>query len=290
MTPRPRSFVLLSLLVLVMVSPVSAQRRRSVRAVAPVCTYTLQVTFADPVPDGGMQRGEVRVSGFPSSCTQWSAYAYDSWVTVETDATTAYVTVLPNSDPNVRTAHLTIAGQRVNLTQLGRVEVVDPNLLTNGKFDTDLRHWGWLARFPNGNGTATWSSDDANNSTASGSMRLTDDVASGPAFQQLQCINDIEPGGVYDMGAAVRSFSPANAKPVMVLVEYDTPDCAGNYPPYQARSITVAQAGVWERRTYTVPLSFNAKSVSLIIAGWARAEGVQQVWFDDVFLRPRALP
>lgn len=287
---NPRSLALLSLAVFLVTPPAAAQRRRAVRAVAPVCTYSLQVAFADPVPDGGMQRGQVRVSGFPASCTRWSAYAYDSWVTVETDATTAYVTVLPNGDANVRTAHLTIAGQRLDLTQLGRTEVAEPNLLTNGKFDADLQDWGWLARFPNGNGTATWSSDDANDSPASGSMLLTDDVASGPAFQQLQCVNDVEPGGVYDFGAAVRSFSPSNAKPVMALVEYDAPDCAGNYPAYQARTITVAQAGTWERRSYTVPVSFDAKSVSVIVAGWARAEGVQQVWIDDVFLRPRALP
>jgi hypothetical protein len=285
---KPRVLVLLSLIVLLVTPAASAQRRRSVRAATPDCSFVLQVQFADPVPDGGIERGQVRVTGFPLSCTQWSAYAYDSWVTVESDATTAFVTVLPNGDSNVRSAHLTIAGQRVNLTQLGRVEITDPTLLTNGHFDSDLRNWGWLARFPNGNGTAIWSSDDANNNPASGSMLLTDDVASGPAYQQLQCVNDVVPGALYDYGAAVRSFSAATAKPVMALVEYDTPDCAGSYPPYQARTITVAEPGVWERRSYAVRLSSKAKSVSMIVAGWARASGVQQVWIDDVFLRPRA--
>lgn len=288
---RSRVVLVSLLLVLSFASPASAEgRRRSVRNVVPLCTFSLQSTFGDPVPDGGIQRGQIRVTGFPASCTQWAAFSYDSWVTVETDATTAYVTVLPNGDPNVRTAQLTIAGNRFELTQLGRVQVADPTLLANGSFDRDLSNWGWLARFPNGNGSATWSSEDANGSTSSGSMRLTDDLASGPAYQQLQCVNDITPGGVYDYGAAVRSSSRLNARPVMALVEYDTPDCAGNYPPYQARTIAVAQPNVWERHSFTVGLSLNAKSVSVIVAGWARAEGEQVVWIDDVFLKERPLP
>lgn len=287
---RSRILALLSLVLLISSTASADSRRRSVRAVAPVCTFSLQPSFTDPVAEGGLQRGRIQVTGFPATCTQFAAFSYDSWVTVETDANAAYVTVLPNLDSAVRQAHLTIAGVRFIVTQLGRTEIADPNLLTNGTFNVDLRNWGWLARFPNGNGTATWSSEDANGSISSGSMRLTDDVASGPAYQQLQCVNDIEAGGVYDFGAAVRSNSRANARPVLALVEYDTPDCAGNYPPYQARTITVAQVNVWERHTFTVPLSFNARSVSVIVAGWARAAGEQVVWIDDVFLRPRALP
>jgi hypothetical protein len=289
MTNRSRFLALLLLCLLLVAATASAEgRRRSVRSRTPVCTWSLQGTFGDPIPDGGMHRGQIRVTGSPANCTDWSAFAYDSWVTVEKDATTAYVTVLPNMDATVRTAQLTIAGHRFDLTQLGRTEVADPNLLTNAKFDTDLRNWGWLDRFPNGNGTATWSSLDANDNPASGSMRLTDDVDSGPAYQQLQCVNDVVPGALYDFGAAVRASSRANAKPVLVVVEYDAPNCAGGYPPYQARTVTVAQPNVWQRQQYTVGLSFNAKSVSLIVAGWARAEGLQEVWIDDVFLRPRA--
>ena len=291
MRPRFRTLVLL-LCVVLAVSVSADSRRRAVRSGSSDCTFLLSTAYPDPVPDIGMVRGQVRVTPSSATCTSWNAFSDVDWITIETDATTAYLTVLPNTTTTTRSARVRVAGIDFQLTQQQAQEgPISPppivgNMLTNGTFNTDLHAWGWLARFPNGTGDATWSSLDANGSTTSGSMRLRDDLASGPAYQQLQCLN-VEGAGVYDYGAAVRAASRSAARAVLALVEYDAPNCSGNYPPYTTRTITVAQAGAWQRVSYNASTSPNARSISVIIAGWAREAGFQEVWFDDVFLRPR---
>lgn len=290
MRPRFRTLVLLLSLVLA-VATSAESRRRAVRSGSSDCTFQLSTAYADPVPDIGMVRGQVRVTPSSATCTSWNAFSDVDWILVETDATTAYLTVLPNSTTTARSAGVRVAGIDFQLTQQEQQEgpispPADGNMLTNGTFNTDLNGWGWLARFPNGTGDATWTSLDANGSTMSGSMRLRDDLASGPAYQQLQCIN-VSGAATFDYGAAVRAASRSAARAVLALVEYDTPDCAGNYTPYSTRTITVTQAGTWQRVAYSASTSPNARSVSLIIAAWARESGFQEVWFDDVFLRPR---
>jgi hypothetical protein len=282
---RPRFRFLVLLLTLSLALAASAERRRAVRSGSSNCTFSLTAGYADPVASSGMVRGPVQVAGSAATCTSWLAFSDVSWITIDTAGNTAYLTVLPNTSPDARSARVRIAGRDLQVTQLGHVAPPDPNLLTNGTFDTDLRAWGWLARFPNGTGDATWSSLDANGSASSGSMRLRDDLDSGPAYQQLQCLNVGQ--GFYDYGAAVRVASRTAARPVLALVEYDARDCAGNYPNYTPRVVTLSEAGVWVRVSYTGTVSSTAKSVSLIIAGWAREPGVQEVWFDDVFLKRR---
>lgn len=287
-----RSRLLVSLvLVLSLASVAGAERRRAVRARTSDCTFSLSASFADPIPRDGMVRGIMTVTGSASACTSWAAYSDVSWVTIEQSGSTAYISVLPNDTTQVRVARVRIAGVLFQLTQLpaeesGPISPPTPTtLLTNGTFDFDLRAWGWLDRFPNGTGDATWSSLDANASIASGSMRLRDDLNSGPAYQQLQCIN-VAGSNTYAFGAAVRSSSRSGARPVFALVEYDTPDCAGNYPQrYPVYDTRVAEANVWERRNYTHTISATARSLSLILGGWARESGLQEVWFDDAYLR-----
>jgi hypothetical protein len=290
MSSRSRSLVLL-LLVLAFAFAASADRRRAVRARTSDCTFSLSAAFPDPIPTGGMMRGAINVTGSATHCTDWAAYSDVSWVTIEQSGTSALVTVLPNETTEVRMARIRVAGVTFQLTQLpkddsGPISPPAPtNLLANATFDFDLRSWGWLDRFPNGGGNATWSNLDANASVASGSMRLRDDLASGPAFQQLQCIN-VNGSNTYAFGAAVRSASRNGARPVFALVEYDAPNCAGNYPnKYPVYDVRVVEANVWERRNYTHTISSTAQSLSLILGGWARESGVQEVWFDDTYLR-----
>jgi hypothetical protein len=272
-----RSRLLVSLLVaLSLASVASADRRRAVRAKTPDCSFSLSAAFADPIPDSGMVRGVLNVLGVPASCTSWAGYSD--------------VSVLPNESNQPRFALIRVGGVVFQLNQLQRDEgPISPpaqtNLLANGTFDTDLRSWGWLDRFPNGTGDATWSDLDANGSTASGSMRLRDTTDSGPAYQQLQCVN-VEGSNTYAFGAAFRSASRTGGRAVFALVEYDAPNCAGNYPQrYPVYDIRVVEPNVWERRDFTHTISGTAKSISLILGGYARESGFQQVWFDDAYLR-----
>lgn len=286
-----RSRLLVSVLVaLSLASAASADRRRAVRAKTPDCSFSLSAAFADPIPESGMMRGVLNVIGVPASCTSWAGYSDVSWVTLEQSGSVAYVSVLPNESNEPRFARIRVGGVTFQLNQLQRDDgpispPVPTNLLANGTFDTDLRSWGWLDRFPNGTGDATWSELDANGSTASGSMRLRDTTDSSPAFQQLQCVN-VEGSNTYAFGGAFRSASRTGGRAVFALVEYDAPNCAGNYPQrYPVYDIRVSEANVWDRRDFTHTISGTAKSISLILGGYARESGLQQVWFDDVYLR-----
>ncbi|HEX2059985.1 MAG TPA: hypothetical protein VHK90_04535, partial [Thermoanaerobaculia bacterium] len=145
--------------------------------------------------------------------------------------------------------------------------------------------WGWQDRFPNGNGDATWSSLDAGGSMSSGSMRLRDDLASGPAYQQMQCVNTAP--GVYDYGFSVRTANRDAARAVMAFVPFEGANCTGAYPTnYPVRTVTLPQSGTWASYTYNSTLDAQYQSVGIIVAGWARQTGTQEVWVDDVFLRP----
>jgi hypothetical protein len=235
-----------------------------------------------------MIRGVLNVNGSPSTCTSWAGFSDVSWVTLEQNGSVAYVSVLPNESVEPRFARVRVAGVLFQLNQLQGDGPISPptptNLLANGTFDTNTASWGWLDRFPNGTGDAVWATLDANESPSSGSFRLRDTSASGPAYQQLQCIN-VDGAATYAFGAAVRASSREGAHPIFALLEYDAPNCAGSYPPYQPFDIRVAAPEVWERRNYTAAVSEIAKSISLILGAYARGSGNQQVWFDDVYLR-----
>lgn len=282
---RSRSVVLVSLLLLA--SSAHAQRHRAVRSPAPQCTFSLSSAIGDPVSEGGVIRAAVRVTPIPASCTSWAAFSPVDWIAIETDAQNAYVTVAPNPTNEVRTARITVAGVQLQINQLGNVVVSPPevNLLQNGKFNVDLSFWGWQDRFPNGTGTATWSSLDAANSITSGSMRLTDDMSSSNAYQQLQCVR-VTPG-MHQYGFTVRANTTTGVQPVIAIVQFVTPDCSGSYPGYSAKSAFVAQAGAWEPRSYSVAVTEGKQSILVVVGAWARQGGTQEVWIDDVFVRPQ---
>jgi hypothetical protein len=266
----------------------AAPRRRAVRSPGQQCTYVVSVGFAaDAVSDQGLSRGVVSVTSIGTSCAGWAVDSPVDWIQVETDGAAAYVTVSPNFNNVPRSALIRVAGTRLLITQQISVVVSPPvaGLLQNGTFPLDLSHWGWQDRFPNGTGDVSWSSIDANQGIASGSMRLRDDTSSGNAYQQMQCVNT-QPG-VYDYGFAVRSASRDGAQGVMAFVNFEGENCTGNYPAYAARTVKVAAANVWERHEYVGVLAPEYKSIGLIVAGWARQPGVQEVWVDDVFLRAR---
>jgi hypothetical protein len=284
-----RFLVLLSLVLLA--GSTFAQRRRAVRVPSPNCTYSLSFSMPDPVSDAGLARSRVSVTpSSPSQCAGWAAFADVPWISVETSADegASFITILPNTTSQPRVGHVRIGGTTFVITQVAASEPPDDNLLKNGKFNVDLANWGWPARFPNGTGDASWSSLDANNSMTSGSMRLRDDISSGPAYQQLQCVNLTS--GTFDYGFAAR-ISNTNTfavEPVMAFVQFQEPNCNGNYLPYFPATTRVTRPNEWQRFWFSNVISPGTQSVGLIVAAWARNAGVQEVWFDDVFLRPRA--
>jgi hypothetical protein len=287
-----RTLVLLLSFALLATAAEAAPRRRAVRTPEPRCNYALTIDFADPIDDGGLQRGVVHVTPLGDHCPGWIAESPVQWITIETDPDTAndaaYVTVSPNPSTEPRAALISVARVQVQITQLGQDVVVSPpsaGLLVNGNFHFDLAEWGWQDRFPNGSGDATWSSLDANGSMTSGSMRLTDDTSTAPAFQRMQCVNTTP--GNFDYGFTVRSASRDGAQGVMSFVRFLGTNCTGNYTRDAPKIVRVTETGVWETHTYTDILPLGYQSIGLIVAGYAVQPGTQQVWVDDVFLRPR---
>ena len=283
---RPRHVLLFLIALLLAATAAASPRRRAVRSPGPGCTWSHVATFTNPVPDSGMVRGAVQVVPDPPTCTSWAAYSPVDWIEVELEPMQALLTVAPNTAPETRTATVLIAGLPLEITQLGRPAVTDPtNLLRNATFNTDIAFWGWQERFPNGSGDASWSSLDANGDAHSGSIRLRDDMVSSLSFQQLQCVNAAP--GAYRYGAAVRAASRDAARPIIAFFEYPQADCAGEFARFTTKIIQVTQSGAWERYSYLDQLSDGYKSILIVIASWAREPGLQEVWIDDVFVRPR---
>jgi hypothetical protein len=289
MIPMPHRALVLLLSLALLPAAEAAPRRRAVRTPEPRCNYSLSIDIPDPVDEGGLQRGAVHVTPLGTGCPAWIAESPVQWITIETDDSTAYVTVSPNSSSQPRSAIISVARVQVQVIQLGQAVVISPpssGLLVNGNFNSDLAQWGWQDRFPNGSGDATWSTLDANGSLNSGSMRLTDDTSTAPAFQRLQCVN-VAPGN-FDYGFTVRGDSVTAVQGVMSFVRFLGDDCTGDYTRGVTRIVRFAAANTWETHTYSDILPLGYKSIGLLVAGYAvQAEVPQQVWVDDVFLRPR---
>lgn len=283
MSPRTRrTLVLLSLLLLA--TSAFAGRRRAVRVPAPECSYSLSYSLPDPVSDLGVTRARVDVTpSNPAQCAGWATVADVDWITVETSSTenASFITIARNATGQPRAGHVRIGGTTLSITQTAALAPPDNNLVKNGTFNIDLSSWGWPARFPNGTGDATWATFDANNSMTSGSIRLRDDINSGPAYQQMQCIT-LEPG-TYEYGLAVRVPS-RSVIPIMTLVKFFEPNCGGNYTYDRPVEISVTRLNQWERFSYVTSVNVTT-SVGVTIAAWARDPGVQEAWIDDVYVR-----
>ena len=286
MSSRFLSLILASTLALT----VSAHpRRRTVRTPAPQCSYAITTSaLADPVSEAGVDRAAITVTVTGTSCGGWVVESSVDWITIEAGDGVAWVSVAPNPVMESRSGTVRIASAVITVTQLGASVIISPptegTMLVNGSFHFDLAHWSWPDRFPNGTGDATWSSFDANGSMTSGSIRLRDDLTSGPSYQQGQCI-DVTPG-LYEFGLAVRADSATAVEGILALVPFTGPGCTGTYPSYPVTRVKPV-AGEWKRATATQIVFDGYQSVLVVIGGWARQTGVQTVWIDDVFLRAK---
>lgn len=281
-----RITVVLSLLVAFTFPALAAGRLRAVRVPAPLCTFALSST-AIVVPAQGQERHEVIVTPTAGSCTRWGAYSDADWITLEIGNGRAYVTVAANPSSEVRAALVMIAGVAFDVTQEGDVVVVtpppDPNVLRNSTFDVDTSQWGWDPRFPNGSGSASWSDLDANGSTTSGSFKLRS-TGYSPAFQQFQCAQ-VTGGKTWQWGGAVRVGAAAGGEAKLVLVEYLSPDCSGDFRPGLYEK-TIKGETAWVRRSYSTSLRSGTQSVQFLVAtGMTTGSLPFEAWFDDLYLR-----
>jgi len=280
--------LLLVLALAVFLAPLASARIRVVRHPAVPCSFSLAPAWgATPVPAAGLTRGSVFVYGQTAECAQWAAYSSVDWATVEEaplDAQpAAYVTIAPNLGAEPRTTTLVIAGIRLEVTQEGAPPIVNPNLVVNGTFSTDIASWIWYdGRFPNGRGVASWSALDANGSPASGSILLRDDNREY-AFQRLQCIK-VNSSTLYRFGAKVRTgAAKERGDGTIAMFTYKSADCSGEFTGYKNGLLSPAEPGVWQDFAFTMRTGSRTESVILIIASGALIPPFE-TWYDDVFV------
>lgn len=267
-----------------------AARVRVVRHPAEPCSFSLVPAWGtSAVPAAGQTRGLVFVYGQTASCAQWNGYSSAAWVTVEAapmDAQpAAYVTVAPNTSPEARATTIIVAGIRLDVTQEGAPTIADPNLVTNGTFDTNIDGWIWYTgRFPNGIGSAVWTPLDANGSPVSGSIALRD-TGSTKALQRLQCL-PVNKRTNYRVGTKVRTTAPKEkGDGTIAIFTYSTPDCTGDFIDSDTRLLSPAEPNVWQEYSFTTRTGSRTQSVILIIASGA-VQGSFETLFDDVFVVP----
>lgn len=285
--------ILLVAVVLAAFAPAALARVRAVRHPAEACSYSLAPTWgATQIDASGLQRGVVLVFGQTALCSQWLAYSPVAWITVEAapgdGQPAAYVTVAANTTPQVRTAALTVAGVRLDVTQSAAPATVTPpssNRVQNGTFNTNLANWGWN-RPVNGTGTASWSTLDANGNPASGSMLLRGN-AGALAYQQLQCI-PASRSTPYLFGAKVRTSDTSDrGEAFIALFSYQSADCSGDYT--KSNSVVAPpmrpEPGPWQEFTFAAVTGSRTQSILLVI-GSAANVNTFDTWFDDVFVKP----
>lgn len=291
--PNLMKKLLLTAVALAALAPSAVARVRAVRHPAEKCAYSIAPTWGnDQLPASGLQRGVVLVYGQTALCSQWMAYSSVDWVTVEgapaAAQPAAYVTLAANPTTQARTASLTIAGIRLDVTQepaAGVAPPATPNLVKNGTFDKDLANWGWN-RPVNGTGTVSWSQLDANGNAASGSMLLRGNrTSSNLAYQQLQCI----PMGrslPYLFGAKVRTSETSDrGEGIIAVFTYPEVDCSGDYTSTNIRPLGPMAPGEWREFKFTAVTGSRTQAVLLVI-GSAANVSTFDTWFDDVFVEP----
>jgi hypothetical protein len=269
-----------------------AERSRAVRVPAASCTFELNVQFGNPVPYTGMVDGLVLVSATPASCiSSWVAYSDADWMVVtERSSGEAAVTVKPNDSTLVRSATVRVAGLDYRITQVGKpdVPIFDGGLVKNGSFDTNLANWGWQDRFPNGVGTVTWVSTDANGNAGSGSMRVRNTSKDGPGMQILQCV-PVTGGALHELKYAF-SMSASGGLMQSEIIDFPTSDCSGPYGAtnirYGPKQYEANGSVAWRRESAIFRAGFDAQSAIIVFA--SKTTSLTQpfdLFVDDVVIK-----
>lgn len=277
----------LILVLLLLLAPALSAKPRGARHPAVTCSFTLLPSWEGSIAHEGMQSGTAFVYGQTAECSQWGGYANVDWVTVEAAPLAAqpaaYVTVAPNPLPEPRTALLAIAGISLTITQDAAPSLTNTGLVTNGGFDRGIEGWTWQDRFPNGRGTASWSSLDAGDNPASGSILMHDD-SPGLAFQRLQCM-PVTGNTPYVFGAKVRTVQNSTyGEAILALFDYSSTDCSGDFTRQNQQFLRPEQLGEWQSFERTMSTRLQTRSLLVVIASAANLY-IFDTWFDDVFVR-----
>jgi len=277
---------------LVLAADASAARNRSVRPAGPQCTFSLSPTFAATVSSAGLTQAPLNVTANPATCTSWNAYSLTDWVVVTRSGNVVRVDVAPNPVSTPRTATILVAGIRYSFSQEGAPVIVPPtipgNVLVNGGFDVDLAFWGFQDRFPNGPGSASWSSADANNNPNSGSIRLrnTRPADQSHTFQQLQCVA-VDAGEIYEYGGKFFAGSAEAGTAMWAIVEYADDNCDVAAVFSETQVPRSRAPGTWQSHTFTKRMGATTRSAFVVIGSRATEPGTFEILMDDVFLRKR---
>jgi len=207
----------------------------------------------------------------------------DPWVRIEiapnatAERTEAQVTYLANDQALSRRGHFVVGEQPVTIEQTGAAAC----LMANGSFNQDLSDWT-VRPFLEGQGTASWSPLDVDNSPSSGSVMI---AANGPSFGVERCVA-MEPSSHYILRSSV--FMPPGQRndvfdlPAYQMVTlYDTPDCSGSESSFG--DTIRSSPGKWQQVESHFDTRANTHSANISL-NVGVAAGPFTTHFDDVYL------
>jgi hypothetical protein len=156
------------------------------------------------------------------------------------------------------------------------------NLVLNGTFNTDLSSW---SAFPQGTGTNTFATLDADGSAASGSAHVTNTTAAGSANSGLMQCRPATAGVSYDMGAKARIPTGQTPATYYFLVAfYDNLTCSGSGIGSSRADFT--PSGSWQGQTITgvvAPAGTVRVHFLLLVFKLAGSPSLE-AYFDDAFI------
>jgi hypothetical protein len=171
----------------------------------------------------------------------------------------------------------------VGLSLFLALPAVGQNLLQNGTLDVNTN--GWTSYDPNI--VVSWSSLDADGSSTSGSILLTNQAPNGFNSGAYQCVNGVMAGTQLDAGAKIRIPSGGAAGQTFLLVWFNTAsNCSGSI----VGSTGLVGATAFDTWTsvllpdLVVPSGAVSATVMLkVIKNFPNALSFQS-YFDDIFL------
>jgi hypothetical protein len=261
--------------------PIAGAARQRTASHASDCTLTIAPRAFSVPAAGGVYTFTVGRSG---PC-RWTPEPSADWVTVNTISISDGVitfTVSPNPDTTPRATTIDIVGAKVAVTQEA---AADPNLVVNGKFDSNIN--GWSTLFSTGSGNASWSALDAHDSAFSGSA-LVRSTQGNLGFQLLQCVN-VLPNRAYEYGLTSRIARGQDTagRVILGVYEYDVANCDKIGYNYYATTNLNPPLDAWTPYSSTFTTSDTAKSLYFVVAAGFHHTPPFAINFDDAFVRPR---
>lgn len=234
---------------------------------------------------GGHATLNVTVTG---GCA-WSPVASDSWISAAPSGSQVSVDVSANTATTARSGLIHVRGAVVVITQDAAAAPTNPNLLSNGGFESGTA--GWSDVFSGAGSFSVGSNSPVASPLPSGNaVRLESDAAPPSAGYQLsQCVA-VTGGKRYELGARVLIPSGQSSGSINVAAfEYWVPGCPSTTAAYHGRQILVANQpiGAWFDENVVWNTDFNTKSILVVIGVGGSFSPPFSAWFDDVYIREK---